>query len=165
MSFRQIFSFFAHKSSTMPVEGLQSTLEGALSALIKGNQRTSFEIDGRGDSIVVVLRFSTGQPNDTATQRYRLKPPSQAARDKRRANIRKGQPSSDSFPTTLFMTTPPGQSTEKAPEISPITSDLAGLHQRHDTFRTTLHVNPAPLPLRRRWTVRVLFGTLNSHLT
>ena len=149
----------------MPAEGLQSTLEGAFSALITEKPLMSFKTEGRGDNIVVVLRFSTGQPNDTATQRYRLKPPSQAARDKTRADIRKGQPSSDSFPTTLFMTTPPGQSTEKPPEISPITSDLAGLHQRHDTFRTTLHVNPAPLPLRRRWTVRVLFGTLNSHLT
>ena len=149
----------------MPVEDLPSTLEGALSALIKENPLTSFEIDRRGDSIVVVLRFSTGQPNDTATQRYRLKPPSQAARDKRRADIRKGQASTDSFPTPLFMTAPPGQLTEKPQETSPMTSDLAGLHQRYDTFRTTLHVNPAPLPLRRRWTVRVLFGTLNSHLT
>ena len=49
----------------MPVEGLPSTLEGVLSALIKEKPLTSFKIDGRGDNIVVVLRFSTGQPNDS----------------------------------------------------------------------------------------------------
>ena len=32
------------------------------------------------------------------------------------------------------MPTPPGQLTEKPQEISPMTSDLAGLHQRDNTF-------------------------------
>ena len=112
----------------MPVEGLPSNLEGAMSALIKGNPLTSFKVDGRGDNIVVVLRFSTGQPNDTATRRYRLKPPSQQARDERRADIRQGQVRNDSSPTPLFMPTPPGQLTEKPQELGPMTSDLTGLH-------------------------------------
>ena len=58
------------------------TLEGALSALMKKNPLTSLKIDGRGDNIVVLLRFSTGQPVNTATRRSRLKPPSQLARDR-----------------------------------------------------------------------------------
>ena len=131
---RQMFCFLPIESSTMPVEGLPSTLEGALSVLIKENPLTSFKIDGRGDNIVVVLRFSTGQPNDTATRRCRLKPPSQLARDERRADIRQGQVSGDSSPTPLFMPTPPGQVTEKSHEISYMKSHLTGLHQRDDTF-------------------------------
>ena len=119
----------------MPVEGLPITLEGALSTLIKGNPLTSFKIDGRGDNIVVVLRFSTGQPNDTAARRYRLKPPSQQARDKRRAGIRKGQVSGDRSPMPLFMPTPPSQLAEKSHEINYMTSHLTGLHQRDKTFQ------------------------------
>ena len=119
----------------MPVEGLPSTLEGALSALIKENPLTSFKIDGRGDNIVVVLRFSTGQPNDTATRRYRLKPPSQLARDERRADITKGQVSGDRSPMPLFMPTPPSQLTEKSHEMNYMTSHLTGLHQRDKTFQ------------------------------
>ena len=119
----------------MPVEGLQSTVEGALSALIKENPLTSFKIDGRGDNIVVVLRFLTGQPNDTATRRYRLKPPSQLARDERRADIRKGQVSGDRSPMPLFMPTPPSQLTEKSHEMNYMTSHLTGLHQRDKTFQ------------------------------
>ena len=65
----------------MPAEGLQSTLEGAFSALITEKPLMSFKTEGRGDNIVVVLRFSTNQPNDTATRRYPLKTPSQLARD------------------------------------------------------------------------------------
>ena len=118
----------------MPVVGLPITLEGALSVLIKVNPLTSLKIDGRGDNIVVVLRFSTGQPNDTATRRYRLKPPSQQARDERRADIRQGQVRNDSSPTPLFMPTPPGQLTEKSHEINYTTSHLTGLHQRENAF-------------------------------
>ena len=119
----------------MPVQGLPSTLEGVLNDLIKENPLTSFKIDGRGDNIEVVLRFSTGQPNDTATRQHRLKPPSQLARDKRRADIRKRQVSSDSFPTPLFMPTPPSQLTEKSHEINSMTSHLTGLHQWDNTFQ------------------------------
>ena len=51
----------------MPAKGLPSALEGALNALIKENPLSAFNIDGRGDNVVVTLRFSTDQPNDTAT--------------------------------------------------------------------------------------------------
>ena len=106
-----------------------------MSALIKENPLTSFKIDGRGDNIVVVLRFSTGQPNDTATRRYRLKPPSHLAGVKRRVNIRKGQVSGDSSPTPSFIPTPPNQLTEKSHEIKYMKSHLTGLHQRDNTFQ------------------------------
>ena len=51
----------------MPAKGLPSALEGALNALIKENPLSAFNIDGRGDNVVVTLRFSTGRPNATAS--------------------------------------------------------------------------------------------------
>ena len=118
----------------MPVEGLLSTLEGAFSALIKESPLTSFKIDGRGDGVVVVLSFSTGQLNYTVMWQYQPKPWLQLARDRRQADIRKRKVNSDSLLMPFFMPTPPGQLTEKSQEASPMMSDLTGLHQRDNTF-------------------------------
>ena len=165
LSCQQIF-FLPIKLSTMPAEGLPSTLKGALSALIKEKSLTSFKIDGRGDSSVVLPRSSTGQPNDTVTRRYRLKPPSQLARDKRRADVRKRQVSGDSFPTRSFMPTPSGQLKEKFQEISPLRQTLQAYSKGTTHSTTTQHVNPASLPLRSCWwSVSVLFVTLSRHVT
>ena len=124
-----------------------------------------FKIDGRGDNIVVVLRFSTGPPNDTATRRYRLKPPSQLARDERRADIRKGQVSGDRYPMPLFMPTPPSQLTEKSHEISYMKSHLTDLHQRDDTFHDyTARESCSAAAEATLDSECFFFVTLNSHL-
>jgi hypothetical protein len=64
-------------------------VESVLTTLVSNSPLTSFKIDGRGDNTVVILRFTAGQHVNMATQHYRTKPPSQLARDRRRAEQRK----------------------------------------------------------------------------
>ena len=99
----------------MPVDGLPPALECVLTTLITNSPLTSFKIDGRGDNTVVVLRFSSEhQNNNMATQRYRIKPPSQIARDRRRAQQRTAEQvgAVSTSPTPLFLPTPPTKMTE-----------------------------------------------------
>ena len=145
----------------MPAEVLPSTLKSALSALIKENPLMSFKFDGRGDNIVAVLRLSTGQPNDTATRRYRLKPPSQLAK----ANIRRGQVSGDSFPTPLFMPTPPGKLTEKSHEINSMTSHLTGPCHRDNAFRVYTAHESRSAAAEATFDSEYFVCNINSHLT
>jgi hypothetical protein len=98
----------------MPVEGLPSALEGALTSLLQENPLSSFKIDGRPDSTVVIIRFTRGQENNMATSRptlqrsYRTKPPSQLHRDRKRAEQYMKEKVGDSRSTMpLFQPTPP----------------------------------------------------------
>jgi len=75
----------------MPLEGLPSTLEAMLAALLQENAVQSFKIDYNSSKTVVVLRFTpeTGQQHGaTSTQSsvsFKKKSASQIVRDKERA--------------------------------------------------------------------------------
>ena len=112
----------------MPAEGLPSTLKGKLSALIKEHTLSSFKIDGRGDNLVVLLRFSTCRPvnrrhGDTGS---RLRHNWQGTRDELTAD----KVSDHSFPTPFFLPTPPGHLTATHSEMNATTSHFPGLGQR-----------------------------------
>jgi len=75
----------------MPLEGLPSTLEAMLTALLQENAVQSFKIDYNNSKTVVVLRFTpeTGQQHGATTTQssvsFKKKNPSQIARDRERA--------------------------------------------------------------------------------
>jgi len=74
----------------MPVEGLPSSLEAMLNALLAENPVTSFKVEAGASRTVLVLRFSstTGQHGGNTTlpssASYKKKNPAQIARDKKR---------------------------------------------------------------------------------
>jgi len=136
----------------MPVDGLPPALECALITLINNSPLTSFKIDGRGDNTVIVLRFQANQQNNNmATQaHYRIKPPSQLARDRRRAEQRKEQVGdSSTSPSSLFLSTPPITTTETNPstDVPNYHSNSIGLLHVNKTGRT-FHRDAAPIPAR-----------------
>jgi len=72
----------------MPVQGLPSSLEAMLNAMLQENSVTSFKVEASASRTVLVLRFSstTGQHGDDTTQSvsFRKKNPAQITRDRRR---------------------------------------------------------------------------------
>jgi len=72
----------------MPVQGLPSSLEAMLNAMLQENSVTSFKVEAGASRTVLVLRFSstTGQHGDDTTQSasFRKKNPAQITRDRRR---------------------------------------------------------------------------------
>ena len=74
----------------MPVEGLPSSLEAMLNALLAENPVSSFKVEAGASRTVLVLRFSstTGQHGGNTTlpssASYKKKNPAQIARDQRR---------------------------------------------------------------------------------
>ncbi|KAK7445359.1 hypothetical protein BaRGS_00040347, partial [Batillaria attramentaria] len=101
----------------MPVEGLPPTVEAMLNALLTKNSLSPYKIEGRGDSAVVILRLTGGQPPNMA-RTYRKKPPSQVRRDKKRAEEKRAADTnqagvSPSSPSPLLMSAPPTASLEQ----------------------------------------------------
>jgi len=72
----------------MPVQGLPSSLEAMLNAMLQENSVTSFKVEAGASRTVLVLRFSstTGQHGDDTTQSasFKKKNPAQITRDRRR---------------------------------------------------------------------------------
>lgn len=99
----------------MPVEGLPSTLESMMNAVLNEMSVSSFKIESRGAQAVVVIRLTPSSLPPHATQNssgaYRRKCPSQVNRDKRRAEEHRAnrelKQASESSPSALFLPTPP----------------------------------------------------------
>ncbi|KAK7461596.1 hypothetical protein BaRGS_00038640 [Batillaria attramentaria] len=112
----------------MPVEDLPPTVEAMLNALLTENSLSPYKIEGRGDSAVVILRLTGGQPPNMA-RTYRKKPPSQVRRDKKRAEEKRAADTnqagvSPSSPSPLLMSAPPTASLEQCTSSS--------VHQLHE---------------------------------
>ena len=73
----------------MTVTGLPAAADIVLSTLLATETLSSWKVDGNENQTVVVLRFTKGQPfaMDNAQARFRLKPPAQVRRDRKRAQV------------------------------------------------------------------------------
>ena len=73
----------------MTVTGFPAAADIVLSTLLATETLSSWKVDGNENQTVVVLRFTKGQPfaMDNAQARFRLKPPAQVRRDRKRAQV------------------------------------------------------------------------------
>ena len=93
------------------VDGLPSALVAAMNSLLRKNALTTFDIHGKSDNTVVVIRFSLPSSSEQTDpvpfhRGWRQRPPSALARDKRRTNLRNVVDNTFPMPG-LFEPTPP----------------------------------------------------------